>query len=210
VVTALITLNGQWCRALGRLLVASAVYDELLERIAVRLSRIRIGDSRSSDSEMGPLVSRTHHARVAHAVHRLVGLGGRVIAPLRLPASRGAFHAPILIDGCAAEHCTGEIFGPVATVHRFDGDDEAVALANNTPFGLQGYVFSGHAGRALRLARRVRTGSVKVNGVTLFGLHPQAPRPAWGLSGLVDEGTRHTLEHFRGSRVVGFAGSSAR
>jgi phenylacetaldehyde dehydrogenase len=206
VVAALTTLNGQWCRALGRLLVARPVEAALLGRVLDRLGRLRLGDSRDPHSQMGPLIAEVHRRRVQSAIHALRAEAGGVLhAPTPLPALRGAFLAPTLLTGVAAERARDEIFGPAATVHAFDDEAEALALANGTDFGLAAYVY-GRESRALAFARKVRAGVVKVNGVGLLGLHTDAPRPAWGLSGLGDEGTRETFEHFRGSHTVGVAG----
>lgn len=208
VVAALTTLNGQWCRALGRLLLHRSLAAPLLEGVLARLRVLRIGSSLDVDSEMGPLVSRAHRDHVAAQVERYRVAGGQVHQVTPLPAQSGGwFYAPTLIGGLAPEQTLDEIFGPVATVHVFDGDDEAVALANQTPFGLAAYVF-GEEQHAWSVARSVRAGLVKLNAVTMLNLHPQAPRPAWGLSGLGDEGTVETFEFFRGTRVMGVAGVS--
>jgi phenylacetaldehyde dehydrogenase len=204
VVAALTTLNGQWCRALGRLLVARARLAPLVERVAARLAQLRLGDSRDPVSQMGPLVHHHHRERIQAALDALARRGGRALAPTPLPSLPGCFVAPTLVSGVPPDAATDEIFGPVATVHAFDDDAEALALANGTPFGLAAYVF-GAEPHALAVGRRIEAGVVKINGVTLFGLHPDAPRPAWGLSGLVDEGVEATFEHFRGGRVVGVA-----
>ena len=102
-----------------------------------------------------------------------------------------------------------EMFGPVATVHTYETEAEALALANGTPYGLEGYVVGTDTDRALALARRVRAGEVKVNGSTIMSLHLMSPRPAWGLSGLGEEGTVETIRIFTGARVVGVEGMSA-
>ena len=111
---------------------------------------------------------------------------------------------PTLVCGLNPELTIEEIFGPVAAVHSFADDAAAVALANQTPYGLAAYVF-GEEQHAWKIARQIRTGMTKINGVTMLNLNPQAPRPAWGLSGLGDEGTRETFEFFRGSRLIGVA-----
>ena len=95
-----------------------------------------------------------------------------------------------------------EVFGPVATVHTFSDESEAIALGNGAPYGLSAYVF-GEAEQAYGVARQIEAGTVKVNSVTLLSPHPDAPRPAWKLSGMGEEGTRETFEFFRGSRVIG-------
>ncbi len=121
-----------------------------------------------------------------------------------MPDLPGNFFAPALITGVNPNETLEEIFGPVTAVHTFKTDAEAVALANQTPYGLGGYVF-GEEERALAIARQMETGGVKVNGVSLIGLHPMAPRPAWKLSGFGEEGTAETFQFFCGARVVGVA-----
>jgi len=207
VVTAMTTLNGQWCRALGRLLVHSSQVDALLEGVLQRLAELRIGSSLDADSQMGPLVAQHHREHVQQQLEHLRQLGGTVHQSSSLPDLAGWFMAPALVTGLEPEQTLNEIFGPVATVHSFDTDEQAVALANQTPFGLAAYVF-GDEQHAWAVAQQVRAGIVKVNAVSMLNLHPQAPRPAWGLSGLGDEGTRETFEFFRGTRVIGVAGRS--
>jgi phenylacetaldehyde dehydrogenase len=136
----------------------------------------------------------------------LLAKGGTAHSTTPLPDLTGYFLAPTLITGCQPDDTLDEIFGCVAVVHAFKTEDEALALANQTPFGLAGYVFSRDEVRAMAMARQVRSGGVKVNGIGLVGLHPMAPRPAWGLSGFGEEGTEETFRFFCGTRVVGIAG----
>ena len=203
IVAGLVTLNGQWCRAVGRVVVARSVAGELVERVMARLASLRMGSALSPSSEMGPLAYPAHLVRVRAAIGALVERGAVSHVTTRAPELRGNFLAPTLLTGVAPQAARDEIFGPVATVHPVVGDDEAVAVANASPFGLAAYVFGGERARAV--AGRVRAGSIKVNGVSLLALHPSAPRPAWGLSGLVDEGSRETLRFFCGTRVIGDA-----
>ncbi len=205
IVGGLITLNGQWCRALGRLLVHESIYEPLMTKLLARLSRVRPGNSLDESSDMGPLVHRGHLQHVNDAIEHYRVSGGTVHQPATLPDLPGNFISPTLIDGLAPEQTMEEIFGPVATVHTFADDAQAVALANQTPFGLAGYVF-GKEDDAWQVARGMLTGIVKINAVTMLNLSAQAPRPAWGLSGLGDEGTRETFEFFRGSRLIGVGG----
>lgn len=204
VVAAITTLNGQWCRALGRLLVHRSLEQPLIEGVLGKLAVIKLGRSTDAGSEMGPLVSQRHRDHVATQIVEMQAHGGRLHQSTPLPALPGWFQAPTLVTGLAPEATLEEVFGPVAAVHAFDSDDEAIALANQTPFGLAAYVF-GEEQHAWAVARRVRAGLIKLNAVTMLNLHPQAPRPAWGLSGLGDEGTVETFEFFRGTRVTGVA-----
>ncbi len=205
VVTALTTLNGQWCRALGRLLVHESLLEPVLTGVKARLARLKLGRSLDPNSQMGPLVSAAHRDLVAAQVAACQAQGGQLHQPTALPDAAGWFFPPTLITGLAPELTLEEIFGPVATVHSFNDDAQAVALANQTPFGLAAYVF-GSEPRAWSVARQIRAGLIKINAVSMLNLHPSAPRAAWGLSGLGDEGTRETFEFFRGTRVIGVAG----
>ena len=202
VIAALTTLNGQWCRALGRLLVHESLVRDVLETTMHRLSSLRIGESLDHETEMGPLVHRAHLEHVQSAIDRYRQAGGEIHQSSSLPDLDGWFIAPTLITGIDAADATEEVFGPVATVHSFATESEAVALANATPYGLAGYVF-GERDNAYRVASQLETGMVKVNSVTLFSPNPAAPRAAWKLSGIGEEGTRETFEFFRGTRVIG-------
>jgi phenylacetaldehyde dehydrogenase len=202
IVAALTTLNGQWCRALGRLIVHESLYDDILEATLHRLDALNIGDSTLDDTEMGPMVHELHREHVQGAITDYERLGGTIHRAGELPDLDGWFLQPTLIGNLAPEDALGEIFGPAATVHKFSNADEAVSLANLAPYGLAAYVFGGRS-NAYSVAKQLETGMVKVNSVTLFSPHPDAPRPAWKMSGLGEEGARESFEFFRGSRVIG-------
>lgn len=208
-VDLLTTLNGQWCRALGRLVLPESMADDVLERIVGRLAELRTGDPLDQATDLGPIVHSVHLARLRAELDRLAADGGRAYASTPLPDGDGTFLAPTLVRGVDPQLAVDEIFGPVATVHTYRTDDEAVALANGTPYGLEGYVFGTDTERALAVARRVRAGEVKVNGSSIMSLHLMTPRPAWGISGMGDEGTLETIRFFTGARVVGVEGSFA-
>lgn len=196
-------LNAQWCRALGRVLVHHSVKDALLERVLQQLGRIRLGHSLDGASDMGPLIHRQQYDSVLEAIERLRGCGGHLLQATAMPDLPGYFVPPTLVDGCAPRDTTQEIFGPVAAIHSFAGEDEALALANGTPYGLAAYVYSENEQRAFAFGRRIRTGGVKINGYSLLSLSPAAPRGAWGLSGLGEESAGHSIEFFTGARVIG-------
>jgi acyl-CoA reductase-like NAD-dependent aldehyde dehydrogenase len=209
VVELLTQLNGQWCRALGRLIVQDSIQDAFLEAVLARLEQVKLGDSLLPDSDMGPIIHSGHKKMLEGRIAKHVGQGGTAHSSTPLPDLPGNFLAPTLITGVASEAAQEEIFGPVATVHTFSTDAEAVALANGTPFGLEGYVMGGDEERAMAVARQVRSGGVKVNGSTMLSLDLMAPRPAWGLSGAGTEGTRETFYFFTNPRVVGVENLSA-
>ncbi len=199
-------LNGQWCRALGRLIVHESIVDELLDRIRARFEKLTVGHSLSPESSMGPIVHSGHLAELRERIATLEAAGGTAHAWATLPDLPGNFLSPTLVTGVASQDALHEIFGPVATVHTFSTDDEALELANATPYGLEGYVFGSDTDRAMGIARRVRAGGAKVNGATMLSLSMAAPRPAWGWSGFADEGTVESIDFFCGTRVVGVEG----
>ena len=208
-VDLLTTLNGQWCRALGRLVLPAAIADEVLALALERLAALNVGDPLDPETDLGPIVHSGHLARLREEIATREGAGGTAHASTALPDGPGSFLAPTLLTGVPGDAAVEEMFGPVATVHTYETEAEALALANGTPFGLEGYVVGTDTDRALALARRVRAGEVKVNGSTIMSLHLMSPRPAWGLSGLGEEGTVETIRIFTGARVVGVEGMSA-
>ncbi|TIC88038.1 aldehyde dehydrogenase [Nocardioides sp. GY 10113] len=202
----LTTLNGQWCRALGRLVLPRGLADEVLAGIGERLATLTVGDPLDPATELGPIVHSGHLARLRADIEERRVAGGTVHTSTPLPGGPGNFLAPTLLTEVPAEAAVHEVFGPVATVHVYDDVEEAVALANGTPFGLEGYVVGTDTDAALAVARRIRAGEVKVNGSTIMSLHLMTPRPAWGLSGMGEEGTVETIRIFTGARVVGVEG----
>jgi phenylacetaldehyde dehydrogenase len=207
VVGLMTSLNGQWCRALGRLVLPAARADELLQAALDALATVRIGSSLDVESQMGPIVHSAHLDLLRRRVSELEAAGGKAHATTALPEGEGNWMAPTLVTGLGLEDSVHETFGPVAAVHTYESVDEAVAIANGTPYGLEAYVVGSDEEAALAFARRIRAGGVKVNGVSPISLHIMAPRPAWGLSGTGVEGTRETLQFFTGLQVVGVEGS---
>jgi phenylacetaldehyde dehydrogenase len=202
IIAAITTLNGQWCRALGRLLVHESLLDDVVEMTMHRLSTLHAGNSCSNETEFGPLVHRLHKEHVEAAIEQYREQGATILQSTPVPALGGWFVPPTLVTDISPEQTLEEIFGPVATVHSFSTMEEGINLANQAPYGLAAYVF-GPRIAAYDVAQQLETGMVKVNSVTLFSPHPSAPRPAWKLSGLGDEGARETFEFFRGTRVIG-------
>jgi phenylacetaldehyde dehydrogenase len=205
VVIALTSLNGQWYRALGRLLVQDKVADALLEKVQQRLAGLRIGSAMDPDSHMGPMGHSGHRDHLQQRVQDLQAAGGTLIQAPECPGGPGWFMPPTLISGLAIKQTRENLFGPVAFVLTFRTDKEAIMLANDTPFGLAAYAY-GSEDRANNIATGIRAGTIEINGVTLLNLDAAVPHPAWGLSGLGDAGARETFEFFRGTRVRGSAG----
>ncbi|MFG1760198.1 aldehyde dehydrogenase family protein [Micromonospora echinofusca] len=189
--------SGQTCTAWTRLLVHRDRYDEALDLAAKAAAGYRLGDPFDPATRLGPLVSAAQRERVLGHVARGLADGGRLVCggPDAPVPDRGFFVAPTVIadvdpDSALAQE---EVFGPVLAVIGFDDEDEAVAIANNSRYGLAGAVWSADEERALRVARRMRTGAVDVNGAPF---NPLAPFGGYKQSGLGRELGRHGLEEF--------------
>jgi acyl-CoA reductase-like NAD-dependent aldehyde dehydrogenase len=202
IVFGLGNLNGQWCRALGRVIVARPLKTALIDAVMDKLAAVSLGSSMDEVSQMGPQAHKRQFDDVHRAIEALTDKGATVLSTTKMPRLDGYFVAPTLLDGCDPSDTLHEIFGPVAAIHGFDTEAEALGLANGPPFGLAGYVF-GPEDAALAFAREMQTGGVKVNGYSLMALNGDFPRGAWKLSGLGEEGRRETVRFFTGARVVG-------
>jgi phenylacetaldehyde dehydrogenase len=209
VVSLLTSLNGQWCRALGRLIVHESVYEALMARVMARLDALVIGDSCDPDTQLGPMIHSGHLAKLRTQLSQLEAAGGVLHRAGTLPNLGGHFLQPTLVSGVGIEAAQDEIFGPIGTVHRYRTTDELLALANGTPYGLEAYIFAGDTDEAQRLGQRVQAGEVKINGGTILSLGLYAPRPAWGISGMGEEGTLETYRFFTNTRVVGVEGMAS-
>ncbi|MFV2100977.1 aldehyde dehydrogenase family protein [Micromonospora sp. LOL_024] len=189
--------SGQTCTAWTRMLVHRARYDEALDLVAKATESYRLGDPLDPGTRLGPLVSASQRDRVREHIARGLADGGRLVAggPDAPVPQQGWFVAPTVIadvdpDSALAQE---EVFGPVLAVIPVDDDDHAVAVANNSRYGLAGAVFSGDEERALRVARRLRTGAVDINGAQF---NPMAPFGGYKQSGLGRELGLHGLEEF--------------
>jgi betaine-aldehyde dehydrogenase len=154
--------TGQDCTAATRVYVAREVYGETVEALRATLEGIRVGDPWDPATDIGPLISSAHRDRVHGFVSRS---GGRILhggAPVDGP---GYFYPPTLVTDVAqdSEIVQGELFGPVLVVLPFDGEDEAVALANDTRYGLASSVWSADVARAMRVSHRLDVGVTWVN-----------------------------------------------
>jgi len=192
---------------LGRLLVHRKCYHGLLKRVLEQLDDLHVGDSLSPDSDLGPLIHSAHYQTVLDKRDHLLSCGSIAHVASHLPDLPGYFLEPTLITNCQPDYTQEDILGPVAAVHMFKEDAEALALTNQLRSGTMTYVFSGDEAHARQVANELETASVSINEVTLYGLHPQTPDVGWGSSGLSDPDLLDSLRFFTGARAVGLAGS---
>jgi 5-carboxymethyl-2-hydroxymuconic-semialdehyde dehydrogenase len=177
---------GQVCLAGTRLLVADTVAGEFTARFLAATAGLRQGAPRDEATDLGPSITRQHLERVDGFVRRAVAAGATVLAGGGVHS--GLYYQPTLLTGAApgAEILTEEVFGPVLTLQTFVGEDEAVALANDTRYGLAATLFTGDEQRAERVSARLSAGTVWVN--CFFVRDLAAPFGGNGLSGIGREG----------------------
>ncbi|MFF6888812.1 aldehyde dehydrogenase family protein [Streptomyces sp. NPDC012421] len=175
--------SGQVCSAGSRLIVEESVRERFVTELSRRAARIRLGRGTEKDVECGPLVSQAQLDRTeryvasALAEGAVLRSGGRRPEPSATRPAGGYFYEPTVLDRCNRRMrvIREEIFGPVLTVETFRTEDEAVALANDTEYGLAGAVWTADAARARRVAGRLRHGTVWIN-----DFHPYLPQAEWG------------------------------
>jgi phenylacetaldehyde dehydrogenase len=151
---------GQDCCARSRILVQRTVYDRFMELLEPAVTSVVVGDPTSRDTEMGPLVSAAHRDKVASYVPDDAPVAFRGTAP----TGRGFWFPPTVLTPQRTDRCvTDEIFGPVVTVLAFDDERDAIALANDTSYGLSGSIWTDDLSRALRVSRAIESGNLSVN-----------------------------------------------
>jgi acyl-CoA reductase-like NAD-dependent aldehyde dehydrogenase len=151
---------GQDCCARSRLLVQRSVFDKFLQLMEPAVAAFRVGDPADESTEMGPLISAAQRATVTGYVD-----AARVAFTGSCPKGEGYWYPPtvLLADSPRDTHWREEIFGPVVSVLPFDDEAEAIALANDTEYGLSGSIWTRDVGRALRVARAVESGTLSIN-----------------------------------------------
>ena len=190
--------SGQTCSALTRLIVPRQHLSEV-ERLAVELvERERVGDPTQEETNLGPVVSQTQHERVLGYINQGIKEGARlVIGGPQEPdsAGDGYFVAPTVFSDVRSDMTIAqeEIFGPVLVVMPYDSEEEAIEIANGTPYGLSGGVWSSDRDRAERVAKRLRTGQIKLNGAAF---NPTAPFGGYKQSGIGRELGAHGLQEY--------------
>ena len=198
--------SGQTCSALTRLVVPRDRLAEVEELAGQAAARRRVGDPQEEDTELGPVVSETQLDRIRGYIAKGVDEGARLVTGgLERPSAvdRGYFVAATVFTDVAPEMTIAqeEIFGPVLSILGYEGEDEAVEIANGTQYGLSGAVWSANVHRAEEVARRLRTGQVRINGAPF---NPVAPFGGYRRSGIGRELGPWGLEEFFETKALVF------
>ena len=194
--------GGEACTAANRFYVHEAVADEFGRRFAERLAALRVGPGLDDGTDLGPLVNEDTRSKVASLVDDATKTGSRVVTGGHAPDRRGYFYEPTVLDKVPADAgiLSEEIFGPVAPIVRFTDQDEAIALANATEYGLVSYLYTGDLRRALRVAEALEAGMVGINRGVVSD--PAAPFGGVKQSGLGREGGHDGLLEFTETKYI--------
>jgi len=180
-VTAAFLHSGQVCSAGTRLIVERSIHDQVVEEIVRRAEQIRLGGPDDLNAETGPLISENHLKKVEAYLAQAVAEGAKLLVggvrSMHAEHANGWFFPPTVLDHCnTTMYCVQEeSFGPILTVETFDSEAEAIALGNDTIYGLSGAVWSADVAKAERLSRALRHGTIWIND---YG--PYKPQAEWG------------------------------
>jgi len=198
---------GEACTAANRFHVAAPIAAEFADKLAARMGAMKIGRGTEEGVEVGPLIDEDQLGKVAELVEDAVGRGARVLCGGERVAGPGHFYRPTVLVDIAddARLLKEEIFGPVAPVKSFASEDEAIAAANDTEFGLVAYLYTADLKRALRVTERIETGMVGLN----QGLVSNAGAPFGGVkqSGIGREGGPEGIAEYLETKYVAIAPS---
>lgn len=188
--------TGQTCVCTNRILVQASVHDAFADKLAAAVKALKVGNGVEPGVVQGPLIDHAALAKVKELVADAVAKGARVLTGGRRHPLGGTFYEPTLLDdvGPQAKLAQEEIFGPVAPLFRFESEDEAVRMANDTEFGLAAYFYSRDLARVWRVSRRLEYGMVGINS----GILSTAVAPFGGVkqSGYGREGSRHGIDEY--------------
>ncbi len=201
--------TGQTCVCANRIYVQRGVQKAFTEKLVAKVKALKVGSGVDAGVTQGPLIDAKAVAKIEEHIADARAKGGEVLTGGKRHALGGQFFEPTVISGATAEMLVAreETFGPLAPVFAFDTEDEVLALANDTEFGLAAYFYSRDIGRVMRVAERLESGMVGVN----TGLISTAEAPFGGVkqSGLGREGSKYGLDEFLEIKYVCLAGIEA-
>ncbi|HMJ81251.1 MAG TPA: aldehyde dehydrogenase family protein [Candidatus Dormibacteraeota bacterium] len=189
---------GQDCCARSRIFVERSAHERVVELFAEATRKVVVGDPADEKTEVGSLVSPRQRERVASYVEAGLAEGARLVVGGTAPEGplfdEGAYFLPTVFDGCRTDMriVREEIFGPVVSIIPFDDEADAIRLANDTPYGLSGSIWTRDLGRAIRVAKAVQAGVLSIN--CNSSVHTEAPFGGYKLSGVGRELGMHALE----------------
>ncbi|MDF3907040.1 NAD-dependent succinate-semialdehyde dehydrogenase [Paracoccus sp. PS-1] len=187
---------GQTCVCANRLFVQAGVHDAFVQRLSERVAAFKVGNGTEPGVDIGPLIDDHATAKVRELLDDAVAKGATVAIGGKAHALGGSFFEPTIVTGTTREMAffSEEIFGPVAPIFRFDTEDEVIALANDTPFGLASYFYGRDIGRVFRVAEKLEYGMVGIN----TGLISNEAAPFGGVkeSGQGREGSKYGIEDY--------------
>ncbi|MBN9137200.1 MAG: aldehyde dehydrogenase family protein, partial [Phyllobacterium sp.] len=194
--------SGQTCVCTNRFLVQSGIYDAFVEKFAAATDKLKVGNGLDAGTQQGPLIDDKAVAKVEEFIADAKGKGGRIVTGGKRHALGGSFFEPTVIGDATPDmlFTTEEIFGPVAPIYKFETEQEAIDLANNTQFGLASYFYTQDLGRVFRVSEGLKYGMVGVN----EGMITTVEAPFGGLkeSGLGKEGGHQGIEDYLDTKYI--------
>jgi len=194
--------TGQTCVCANRFFVEDSIYDTFVARLAEAAGRLRVGDGLTGVTEQGPLIDQKALAKVEAHVADAVAKGARVVCGGARHALGGTFYEPTVLAGVDSSMrlAREETFGPVAPVFRFRSEAEAIAMANDTEFGLAAYLYTRDLGRSWRVSEALEFGVVSLN----TGIFSNEAAPFGGMkeSGIGREGSRYGIQEYTELKYV--------
>ncbi len=196
---------GEACTAANRIYVQAGLYDRFAQALTRRMAALKVGPGPDAGTECGPMITGKAVEKIERLVEDALARGARLLCGGVRPEGPGHFYPPTVLADVPAVAAMGceEIFGPVAALSRFETEDEAVALANATEYGLAAYVFTRDLARGLRVSRRIDTGMVGLNRGLVSD--PAAPFGGTKQSGLGREGAHHGVMEFLEAKYIATA-----